>query len=728
MSDPSNLCQPMDDTDESAVADQDAAAITQPSPRATDPAVMRQLTRYVALVSMVSAAAAVAVVFFELNHSGHDAHGEVPWGLFAVVSILLISIEILTRRSLPIGKTGSRISPTLGFSFSLLLMGGHSATVAIVGLAAITTQVLDRRGPLRIIFNTAQTTLALSLGALILLAFDLHSPAMDEELGVIGWTGISLSAAAVFGSNVILACHPLALLEGSPMIDVIRRALKISISTDAAILLLAPVLVASAQSTFLLLPWLGGATLLMFRTARRAFKSSHEAEHDSLTQLHNRRGFVAEIDLIVDRGDGACAILLMDLDRFKEINDRLGHETGDHVLQAFAARLSEVLPSSAVIARLGGDEFAVILPLADPNEAATAAGDLHRSITQPTKVRGFPLSINTSMGVAVFPKHGTTTDSLLRAADAAMYRAKQSQTGVEVFTYEGASQSHGRIQLLADLATAVEYGDLSLQYQPQVHIATGAIVSVEALVRWNHPQLGLIPPDDFIGLAEQTDLIDPITRMVIERSVADVARLDSDLKLAVNVSARNLQDRHFARDTLQLIDSFGFDPSRLEIELTERSIAQDPHRTVVAFEKLRNAGVSVSVDDFGTGYSTFAMLRDLHVDRIKIDQTLVVDLADSVRDQQIVAAIIDLAHALGSDVVAEGVESEAVWEHLVMAQCDLAQGFLLSKPLPINQLATLIESSPRLSAGGAPFDAAAHSLAAVRAGSDDPTSPSGLAI
>jgi diguanylate cyclase (GGDEF)-like protein len=406
----------------------------------------------------------------------------------------------------------------------------------------------------------------------------------------------------------------------------------------------------------------------------------------------NRRAFLAELNGFADDAhEDTAAVMILDLDRFKEINDRLGHETGDHVLQAFAQRLTESLSTDAVTARLGGDEFAVLLRSAGPDDAMAEVYKLHHALSRPLIVDGFPLSTGTSIGVALAPQHGSTANALIHAADIAMYRAKQFRSGVELFEDIGGGKDRGRVALLADLTGAIENREFTLHYQPQVSMITGSIVSIEALIRWDHPRLGRIAPGDFISLAEQTDLIDPLTDLVIRTSLEEIAPIASRVALAVNVSARNLQDGRFAGKVLALLAANDFAPERFEIELTESSIANEPERTEMAFHELRDAGVRVSVDDFGTGYSSFAMLRDLDVDKIKIDRSLVSEVAMRVRDRRIVSSIIDLAHALGCEVVAEGIESESVWSHLADVGCDLAQGFAVARPMTGEQIVSLLE-------------------------------------
>ncbi|HEY3484433.1 MAG TPA: bifunctional diguanylate cyclase/phosphodiesterase, partial [Ilumatobacteraceae bacterium] len=423
---------------------------------------------------------------------------------------------------------------------------------------------------------------------------------------------------------------------------------------------------------------------------------SYEAHHDALTGLANRRAFY---DRVTERfggigASGGAAVLLMDLDRFKQINDQLGHEFGDRLLIAFAQRLVATLPKSAVAARLGGDEFAVLLPLdtrsSTPTDASTQLEALHAAMVHPLLIEGFPVSIGASIGVAFAPKHGRVPSDLLRAADVAMYKAKRSGTSIEQFDDSVHLPRRGRIALLSDLGEALTDHQFRVHFQPQLRMSTGHVDTVEALIRWQHPVHGMIPPGEFIDLAEQTDLIGPITEVVLRMSMfgllASGASGASGVKLAVNVSTRSLQDRYFAPLVFTVLSEAGFPPHQLELEVTERALVTNPERSAYTIERLRDAGVSIAIDDFGKGYSSFETLRQLQVDRVKIDAAFVSGLLEYDRDRAIVEAVIDLSHRLGLEVIAEGVESTEVWEALRSIGCDIAQGFGIAHPMPLPDL------------------------------------------
>ncbi|MGZ4680215.1 MAG: putative bifunctional diguanylate cyclase/phosphodiesterase, partial [Ilumatobacteraceae bacterium] len=412
--------------------------------------------------------------------------------------------------------------------------------------------------------------------------------------------------------------------------------------------------------------------------------------HDGLTHLLNRRTFDTNLTGYLESksDDVHGAVLLMDLDGFKEINDQLGHQTGDMVLIGIADQLTKAAPDSAVIARVGGDEFAVLLPdVGSESETMAMVERLRAEFTRPIVVDGFPLSVGASVGMAFVATDGNTSEELLNAADAAMYRAKRNRTGVESYKAVRLQTSRGGLGLLGELSDAIAAEQLQVHYQPLTRFRDGTPKSMEALLRWHHPTLGHVPPGDFIALAEHTDLIVPLTQFVLTQSTVDARSVDQfDLRLSINVSARNLQDRRFPSSVLRALDEAALSAARLELEITETALANAPDRSLYVISAMREAGVRVSIDGFGTGNSSFSMLRDLTVDRLKIDSMFVKGIANSPRQQHLVKAMVSLARGLGIETVAKGVESEESWEVLAALGCDVAQGFLISRPLPMPDL------------------------------------------
>jgi diguanylate cyclase (GGDEF)-like protein len=436
---------------------------------------------------------------------------------------------------------------------------------------------------------------------------------------------------------------------------------------------------------------LATTSYIVIRSARNSLQRSHDANHDPLTGLLNRRAFDDRLlqTLGVNGDDREVVVLVMDFDRFKEINDSLGHAIGDSLLSCFADRLLDVLPPTASAARLGGDEFAVVVPGDLSGQGGSdAIAELHRQLTEPFDIQGFPVSISVSVGVASAPIDGSNPDDLLAAADLAMYRAKHSDSGVQHHRPKKSSAgANGRIDLLSELTRAVEEGQLLAHYQPQIRMSTGEIDTVEALIRWDHPRHGQIQPDEFIGMAEQTDLIDQLTEFMLRRSMRQMMLLDRpEISLAVNVSPRSLVQRTFASTVMDCLTETGFPAHQLELEVTERAIAGDPERIELTIDRLRQLGVRFAIDDFGTGYSSFASLRQIRADRLKIDQQFTKQICSSPEDRLVVRTIAQLGHGLGLGVVVEGVENDQIWKALDGMGCDFAQGYAIARPMSFESL------------------------------------------
>jgi diguanylate cyclase (GGDEF)-like protein len=412
--------------------------------------------------------------------------------------------------------------------------------------------------------------------------------------------------------------------------------------------------------------------------------------HDDLTGLANRRLFGARLAEATTQTH--AAVLLLDLDSFKQVNDTLGHEVGDRLLCQVAERLVSALVDGTLVARFGGDEFAVLLPGADDLAARACAGLVREALGRPFDLDGLAVAVEASIGVA---PAGQAADpvSVLRWADLAMYAAKSARSGVEVYCAEMDQADSSRLGLLADLRLAVAANALDVHYQPKVDVTTGRILGVEALARWQHPRLGRIGPDEFIPLAEQSSLITPFTMLVLRTALRDCEMWQHSfgpLSVAVNISPRSLRDPGFVDDVARALAMVAVPASALTLEITETSLMSDPNGSVVALQRLRDLGVRLSVDDLGTGYSSLAYLQRLPVDEVKIDRSFLSDFTDR-QARAVVRAIIDLGHGLGRKVVAEGIEDEATFMALRQLGCDTAQGFWLCKPLPLAELTDLVE-------------------------------------
>jgi diguanylate cyclase (GGDEF)-like protein len=427
------------------------------------------------------------------------------------------------------------------------------------------------------------------------------------------------------------------------------------------------------------------------RRLRREVKlNAYMAEHDALTDLPNRTLFHRRVAAELTRGrrrGRPTTIAIIDLDRFKEINDTLGHHNGDRLLAALSTRMASHLRGLDALARLGGDEFGILL--ADVGEPEEILLRLRDVIEHEISIAGLPISVEASIGYVVAPEHGTDVDELLQLADVAMYVAKDQHLGVVRYD---PSQNHydaANLTLMSELRHAIESDQLVLHYQPKVGIDSGGIEAVEALVRWNHPSLGLLYPDRFIPQVEQTDLIDRLTEWVVRRALEDLTHFGPDadtMTVAVNVSARNLGRAGFAGKIVTMLDEVGVSADRLYIEVTETALMTDPTRAATVLAELNAAGVLVSIDDFGTGQTSLGYLSTLPIGELKIDRSFIADMIDEPGHAAIVHSIAELGHSLGFRVVGEGIESREILDALAATGCDVAQGYFFARPMPADDL------------------------------------------
>ncbi|EWS59500.1 MAG: EAL domain-containing protein [Methylibium sp.] len=413
------------------------------------------------------------------------------------------------------------------------------------------------------------------------------------------------------------------------------------------------------------------------------------AFEDGLTQLPNREQFRADLRAAIQHAQARnepCAVLMLDLDRFKHVNDVLGHRFGDRLLQEVAKRLTqEARRSNDVVARLGGDEFAMLMPSADIALALGIAQRIQRAFERPISLDDHTVDLGAGIGIACCPAHGVEADTLVSRAELAMYAAKQHQLGVKVYDAALDMSSDESLSLLSELRTAVDRDQLRLYLQPKISLATGAVLGAEALVRWQHPQRGLVPPGKFIPFAEQTGFIRVLTGWMIERSAMVLRQMNAGapaLKISVNLSTRDLLDQDLPAKMQRLIDTLALNPGSMCLEITESAIMDDPQRALQTLERLHAMGFKLSIDDFGTGYSSLAYLKRLPVDELKIDQSFVFNMERDLDDAKIVRSTIDLAHNLGLNVVAEGIETAKAWKLLQALGCDEAQGYFVAKPMP----------------------------------------------
>ncbi|MET9226281.1 EAL domain-containing protein [Lentzea sp. NPDC003310] len=432
---------------------------------------------------------------------------------------------------------------------------------------------------------------------------------------------------------------------------------------------------------------------------RQAAKSEHEAMHDALTGLANRTLLTQRTTQAIRRSDQTgdpLGLFLIDLNRFKPVNDTLGHAFGDRLLQLVATRLTGAVREVDTVARLGGDEFAVLLPsVSTAANALLVAERVHRALDEAATLDGLSVDVGCSIGVALYPTDSADAHELLKHADIAMYAAKRARAGTTV--YEPGLEQHGEAQLtvISDLRRALDQAELVLHYQPKADVRTGEVCGAEVLCRWQHPRLGLLGPDRFIPAAEETGLIEPLTRYVLDHALAQCRswHLDGrDVPISVNVGAQCLQDRTFPDQVVDSLRRHGLPPDLLTLEITESAIIADPHRATDVLTRLRELGVRLSIDDFGTGYSSIAYLRTMPVHEMKIDRSFITNMRSDPSSSAITRSLLGLAHNLELEVVAEGVEDDRTWAALAALGCDIVQGYGLSKPLPAAEFAAWLEN------------------------------------
>ncbi len=427
----------------------------------------------------------------------------------------------------------------------------------------------------------------------------------------------------------------------------------------------------------------------------------HRANHDDLTSLPKRAFFVTYLNDAFrgrerDRPKQA-AVIMMDLDRFKFINDTMGHYYGDILLKEVALRLHRAIRRTDMLARLGGDEFGVLIdPVADPIHVNEIAQHIVSALEAPFALEGQPVDVGISVGIAWFPDHGADSVTLLKHAKASLLEAKRTQTDVVTYHKGIASRDPDQLNILSELRGAIEQNQLVVHYQPQLEVKSGKICSVEALVRWPHPRLGLLSPDEFIPLAEENGLINHVNYWVLDIVLLQLSQWDSakiGLPISTNVSALNLQDGKFHDHLVKGMRKTSVSPQKLKLEITESALVHESNHALEVITALTKLGVKFSIDDFGTGYSSFDYLKKFPVDEIKIDKSFVMNLTKEGDDALIIRSTIDLAHKMQRSVVAEGVESKDAFKLLKRWGCDKVQGYYVSQPLDLDGLRMLLQNS-----------------------------------
>jgi len=586
------------------------------------------------------------------------------------------------------------IPTSYAFAFAALYLYGPWPAVVLMGLGTLASEIAQRKQLWRLLFNVGQYSLSLGAAAIVMETAG-RSPQMWSapggfSVGDLWWILLSWCVFFVVNDALVAGCSEDV---GRTFVEDFFDDFWYYVITTFAVLALSPLVVfVAAQPAYL--PLLLLPIIAVRKAASISREKEHQALHDALTGLPNRKLLMRSIDDAITavtvptpglREDTCVGLCLLDLDRFKEVNDTLGHHVGDRLLEMAAHRIKAALRPADVVARLGGDEFAVLLhEVRDQQAAVEVAQRVRLALAEPFHLEGLQLELEASVGVAVFPEDGVDAEHLMRRADVAVYLAKEERTGVEVYVAARDRNSASRLALLGGLRSALETGELELHYQPKVALGAGAVVGVEALVRWRHPARGMVMPDEFIPLAEHSGLMGPLTAFVIDSALAQAAtwrEAGLPMQIAVNVSMRDLHDPHLPSTVAGLLERYDLPASTLQLELTERVLTRDAEGVAETLRLLRGLGMEISLDDFGTGYSSMVLLKHLPVSEIKIDRSFVSRLSIDPEDVTIVRSIIDLAHGMGMRAVAEGVETQVVWDLLDDLGCDAAQGWYVSRAM-----------------------------------------------
>jgi diguanylate cyclase (GGDEF)-like protein len=609
--------------------------------------------------------------------------------LFWVIAALVVVGDM--RPIITPSKSGAE-SPvaSLTFSFAALLYWGFPVAVLVKATSSLAVGLAQRKALHRSSFNAAQTTLAMAAAGLALAVARMNpAPNMPVQIKGADLPGILLAGVAYFAVSFVLIQSAIALHSRAPLLRTLRAALPFQALVSLVLIAAAPLVavVMAAGSAWLVLLF-AFPLAAIYMNAALSVQREHQAHHDELTGLSNRKLLIRQTtEALADaaRSEARAGFLLLDLDRFKEVNDTLGHAVGDRLLRIVAHRLTHSVRPGDLVARLGGDEFAVLLPsVREVSAAREVASRLRAALSEPIRMEGMSFEIEASVGIALYPDDATGFELLMQHADVAMYLAKERRSGVERYVADSDRNSPARLALLGDLRRGMDRGELELHYQPKVVLESGRAAGMEALVRWQHPVRGLMTPDEFIPLVEQSYLMRDLTFHVVERAMAQASQWRHDglpVQVSLNVAARDLLDASLAETIGRGLERHELPPDALLLEINERVLTSEPAYAAAAVEALAELGVALSLDDFGTGYSSLVRLKRLPVREVKIDASFISRLLDSADDEVIVQSIVDLVRALDIDSVAEGVESAEVAAALRVMGCKAAQGWHFSKPL-----------------------------------------------
>src|SRR4051794_3572559 len=649
----------------------------------------RRLDRFVLAVVLSGAAMAATLLVSTLTFAPVHLTG----------SVLVLSAALFLGELRPVkvarGEEGDdEITISSTFAMALVITGPLAVAVA-AQIGAVLLDDLRRHKPMkRVAFNVAQYTLTLAAARAVYSLVTVHAyfgsgGTMTPHDIVAALAG----ALAFFAVNHGIVGTAVAMDLGARVRRRLQQDVRFQLSTSGVLLTFAPVVVGTMRVNALLLPLLLLPILAIHKTAALAAEREQQALHDGLTGLPNRALFQDRVTrLLQDRThmSQSLAVMLLDLDHFKEINDTLGHHVGDLLIRDVGNRIQVAVRDGDTVARLGGDEFAVLVAAMDsPDDAILVAERIVAALREPFTIDGVRLDVQASIGIAISPQHGTDVETLIQRADVALYTAKEQRGCWMMYRPEADRYTLERLALLGELRAGLETGQLVVFYQPKSDARTGVVLGMEALARWEHPHRGLLPPDEFIPLAENTGLIGELTFEVLRQALRQVRawqRAGMRLGVSVNLSARQLTDLDLPRDVEALLRDYGLPPAMLTLEVTESTIMADPSRTLTVLRLLAELGVCLSIDDFGTGYSSLSYLKRVDAHELKIDKSFIMGMSHNSNDAVIVRSTIELGHNLGLRMVAEGVEDAATWRLLRGLGCDVVQGYHLSRPLPPDQI------------------------------------------
>jgi diguanylate cyclase (GGDEF)-like protein len=577
------------------------------------------------------------------------------------------------------------ITLSTSFSLALLIIGGLVPALLAQGAASMIQDRHAGKPWWRVRFNLGQYALSMGAALGVMELFGITGRlSSSKHVGAKDLAALSVAAAVFFVVNNGVVGIAVAWYQQVPFRRYFSNDARFVIVTGGVMLMVAPLVVAATWYSTALVPLFLAPIFAMYNTVWQSARDNHAARHDLLTSLPNRSGFQDAVAATLTGCRRESCLLLIDLDRFKDVNDTLGHHFGDVLLKHVAQRFRDALGPQDHIARLGGDEFAIIGTGRDRESARELALRITDSLRAPFDLEGVVVGTQASVGIAMFPDDAHEVERLLQKADVAMYRAKATRSGVLLYDECHDDNSPAKLALTAGLRSAIDANEIEVHYQPQLDLVTRRVIAVEALVRWNHPDLGLLAPDQFIEIAEHTNVIKPLTARVLELALEQSARwreLGIDVPVAVNISAHVLVGDEFSDQVLAAIQTAGASADRLKLEVTESALLVDPQRARQVLKSLARLGVQSAIDDFGTGYSSLAYLAELPVSEVKIDRSFVGRMAAGSSETIIVNSTIDLAHHLGLRAVAEGVEQFSQLEQLRALGCDAVQGFAISAPM-----------------------------------------------